>query len=324
MTLARYFDSELVPVSGHLGVLTPTGEVGCELIGVSDTLLSGAEDYFKKFKQYGYIYWVLAQAIENFENGLSGVAVDFGSGFGNTVIPLLEHHPDLSVLATDISPDLLAICGREARERGFGERCLTVAMDAQRDYFHTGFADAAFGCAVLHHMIDPALVVRTALKTLKPGGKAVFIEPFESGNAILRVAYTLILNEASRRGDSGPQYDFLRAMNEDIRARTQRFLPAGHPLPGWEHLDDKWVFTRAYFERIAEQVGARSVRIDTLHSTQAPFTHQTRMALQNYGGVDPDSLPPWAWEILRAFDEDFFSADQKQDLMIEAVVTFTR
>lgn len=307
----------------YAGVFTPIPELGRPKIGVSEILLSGAEYYFQKFEQFSYIYGILEQAIERFNAPLSGLVVDIGSGFGNTVIPLLQKHPQLTVLATDISPDLLAICRREAINRGFGDRCMVVAMDNEQDYIKKGVADAVFGCAVLHHMVAPEGVVRTALDLLKPGGRAVFLEPFESGNSILRIAFTLILEEASRRGIDGPVFRQLATVARDIEVRTHRTDPAP-PTSTWRQMDDKWLFTREHFEKIAREVGAAEVTIEPIHGTQDMFVNQTRVIIESYGNLPSTELPSWAWSIIQRFDSDFFSSEQKKGLPIEAMVTLAR
>ena len=239
------------------------------------------------------------------------------------MVPLLENYPELKIIAVDISPDLLVILNREAAKRSIDSRCLTVAMDAQRDYFVEGFADYVFGGAVLHHMVSPEKVVRTALRLLKPGGHAIFFEPFENGHFALRWAYQQILAEAQRRGESGPGFNFLDALREDIRVRTHRQETPGFDQL-WAQLDDKWMFTRKYFERMAEEVGAKGVYIQPLHALEAPFTTQTRVALTAYAGLKcPESLPVWAWEILDDLDK-MLSTDLKEELLIEGSIVFER
>jgi SAM-dependent methyltransferase len=304
------------------GVYTPEAEIGQPKVGVSEILLSGAEEYFSRFEQFSYIYSVLKKAIDKFETPLSGLAIDLGSGFGNTVIPLLSAHPDLVVLATDISPDLLAICRREAIKRGFADRCAVVAFNAERDYLKQGIADAVFGCAILHHLVDPMALVKKSLSMLKPGGRAVFLEPFESGNAMLRIAYTLIYEEAQRRGEDGLAVQFLRGIARDVEVRSHRFDPA--PDFKWHQMDDKWMFTRAFFERAITEAGASEVRIEPIQAPEGLFTRQTRVVLESYGNIPSSELPDWAWKIVLRFDEEFFSNDQKRDMPIEAMVTLIK
>lgn len=323
----RYFNVPLVDLKEtdekYKGVLCPEPEVSLPKIGVSDSLLSGAEQYFEKYQQYGYIYGLIKEVLDSFNYQPSGIAVDFGSGFGNTVIPLLENFPELTIIASDISPDLLAILRREAHKRDLHERCIAVAMDAQRDYFKPEIADITFGCAMLHHMAEPEKVVRTALRVLKPGGRAIFLEPFEIGCAILRLAYLEILREAKRLGLQGPGYNFIENINMDIYVRTHRQRLEGWS-ERWYHLDDKWLFSRSYFEEICKEMGAKQVDIRSLHDSDAIFTNHTRSTLKSYGGLDEDALPKWAWDILERYDHEHFSPEQKKELILEGLVLITK
>lgn len=321
------FTVPLVDLGGEsekfAGVLCPEPELGKPKIGVSDVLLGGAETYFQKYEHFGYMFELLKRELDILELEPKGLAVDFGSGFGNTVIPLLENFHQLNIVATDISPDLLAILLREVRKRGLSERCAAVAFDAQNDYFVPGCADIVFGGAVLHHLIDPSALLNTAMKVLKPGGHAIFFEPFENWYSVLRLAYEEILRRAEASRESGAGFDFLRALAVDIAARTHRRSYPGM-LDRWADLDDKWLFTPSSIERMCDVAGASSVRIHPFNAPDRPFTAQTRSALKNYAGLDPDeAIPAWAWDIVSRYD-DSFSPEMRSELVIEGAVVITK
>ena len=234
---------------------------------------------------------------------------------------MLENY-DVRVIATDISPDLLQILQREARSRGFQDRCAAVAQDAQNCYFLPKRADLVVGCAVLHHMVEPMAVVRAATTVLKSGGKAIFFEPFELGHQILRIAYTQILAEAKRRKVKGAGFDYLGALSHDIHVRTHRNNLTEFKN-SWKNLDDKWMFCAHHFKKISDELGCK-IEILPLHDNQHQFTRQTKVALESYGGHKcPDALPDWAWNILNDFDENYFSPEGLMDLPIEACVVIT-
>lgn len=342
MNLAQSIYSVPLISMGESGVLIPEPEISKPKIGVSDTFLVYAREYFKKYKNYDYLYTLINQTLKSLNYSPKGLVVDFGSGFGNSVIPLLENY-DVSVIAIDISQDLLAILNEEARQRGYQDRCATVCQDAQNFYFKQHTADLVVGCAVLHHMIDPMLTVKSACQVLKPGGKAIFFEPFELGHQILRIAYDHILKEAeirnrkifggsikSKIGDfigmksqlHANGFNYLRALNKDIDVRTRRNK---HPTDGkyWEKIDDKWLFSLKHFEKIALEVGC-SIEILPLHDNKNQFTRQTKNALEAYGGMKcPEALPEWAWKILKEYDENYFSSEALLELPIEACVVIT-
>ena len=85
--------------------------------------------------------------------------------------------------------------------RGLTDRCVAVAMDAQKDYVRPASADLVVGSAILHHLVEPAPFVEQAMRILRPGGAAIFFEPFEGGYAILRLICQEIVREAGRRKD---------------------------------------------------------------------------------------------------------------------------
>jgi SAM-dependent methyltransferase len=315
------FAVPLVPVAGHLNVLTPEPEASLPKFGVSAAFLAQAEDYFVKFQNYGYLYYLMTSTFERIGYKPKGLVVDFGSGFGNSVIPLLENF-DVRVVATDISPDLLKILSRESASRGFQDRCAVVAQDAQNCYFVPQKADLVIGCAVLHHMVRPMDLVKAAITVLKPGGKAVFFEPFELGHQVLRIAYTQILQEAKRRKLKSPAFDFLAGLNLDIQVRSFREKLPSHRA-AWKNLDDKWMFCAEHFNKIGKELGC-DVEVVPLHGNDKQFTAQAVTALQTYGGMKcPQALPGWAWDILTEFDENYFSPEALRDLPLEACVVIT-
>ena len=84
------------------------------------------------------------------------------------------------------------------------------------------------------------------------------------------------------------------------------------------------MFSRVHFERIADALNITSMTIQQIATPDNLFTGQARLSLKEYGGVDPDELPPWGWDILRKFDEEHCSPELKQELTLEGIVTFVR
>ena len=82
--------------------------------------------------------------------------------------------------------------------------------------------------------------------------------------------------------------------------------------PLYRYLDDKWLFTRRYFELAAARAGFASVRIlpDANHATQYRDYITTLLGL---GGVGDIALPGWAWNIVDVFDTSL-SPEMKWDV----------
>src|SRR4051812_46163470 len=112
------------------GIIIPEPEIGVEKKGVDHVFLEDAEEYYKKYQ--GFDYWSALIRTASSKVGIrdASVIVEFGSGFGNSTLPLLDLFPNAHVVATDISPNLLAILHRLLSQRNLKSRCTIAAMDA--------------------------------------------------------------------------------------------------------------------------------------------------------------------------------------------------
>lgn len=109
-------------------------------------------------------------------------ALDLGAGGGHVAYRLAAHAG--TVIAADLSADMLAAVAGTARERGLTnlETRVTPAEDLP-------FANAAFdflGCRLsAHHWRDFHAGLREARRVLEPGATAVFIDVVSPGSAAL-------------------------------------------------------------------------------------------------------------------------------------------
>ena len=108
--------------------------------------------------------------------------LDYGCGHGMAAVVLAR--AGATVTAFDLSPGYVA----EARERvlanGVNVEC--VVADGERLPFPDAAFDAVWGNAILHHL-DLNRAGRELFRILKPGGVAVFCEPW-GGNPALAFA----------------------------------------------------------------------------------------------------------------------------------------
>ncbi|MFO0805755.1 MAG: class I SAM-dependent methyltransferase [Gemmataceae bacterium] len=115
--------------------------------------------------------------------GLRGKAVlDYGCGHGMAAVVLAR--AGANVTAFDLSPGYV----NEARERARanGVKVNALAADGEDLPFADASFDAVWGNAILHHL-DLGKAGRELFRVLKPGGVAVFCEPW-GGNPALAFA----------------------------------------------------------------------------------------------------------------------------------------
>lgn len=322
-----FFACDLVDLGDVLtedyrGVLSPEPEASRPKVGITAQFLENAESYHEKYLNFAGSESILRAALLRAGGPSFGrVVLDLGSGSGNSVIPALSLLPDCRIIATDLSPDLLAILRRELTMRGneFADRVASVCMDAMSDYVVPDSIDLVIGASILHHLMDPSKALQAAARMLKPEGAAIFSEPFENGSAILRIAYTQILETKGPEHPLPPDVaHVLRAMNTDFAART------GSSKTEWHlSLDDKWLFTKEYLNREARAAGFSEIIIYPLNDVETPFTTPTRRFLLLAGGLQPESMPDWAWDILSYYDS-LFSTELKADLLTEGCIILKR
>jgi SAM-dependent methyltransferase len=109
-------------------------------------------------------------------------ALDYGCGHGMAAVVMAR--AGAAVTAFDLSPGYVA----EGRERAAenGVRVEFAVADGEQLPFPDAAFDAVWGNAILHHL-DLARAGRELFRVLKPGGVAVFCEPW-GGNPLLAFA----------------------------------------------------------------------------------------------------------------------------------------
>jgi len=303
------------------GILAPLGYAPGEVRGVTAQFLEHAADYAARYGNVAHFRVMLDDALARLDPPVvPRVVLDIGSGAGNSVLPLLDRFPDAFVVATDISAPLLAILRDHlAREPRYAGRYALVCVDACAARYRPESFDLAVGAAILHHVPSPDGVLDACAEALRPGGAAIFFEPFELGHAVLCLAYREILAEAERRGETGPGFTMVQRLVNDYAARS-----TARDDPRLLELDDKWMFSAAFFEAAATRGRWSRCRMDPTHDIDAPLRDMTRVNLRLVMDADESALPQWAWERLAAC-EQAFSADARRALPFEcAVILRTR
>ncbi|MBL8797332.1 MAG: class I SAM-dependent methyltransferase [Planctomycetia bacterium] len=175
--------------------------------------------------------------------------LDFGCGHGMAAVVLARS--GARVTAFDLSPNYVAECQTRAASNGVALRAL--AADGERLPFADASFDRIWGNAVLHHL-DLDIATRELRRVLRPGGVAVFCEPW-AGNPLLNWARrTLPYRGKHRTVDESPLtpaqlremrlvFGAVEVQGHQLLAMIRRVLPAGH-CPSWVDRADAWLLHR--------------------------------------------------------------------------------
>lgn len=289
---------------------------------ISSQFTAQAETYHARYSASAHFEALVAAAIaaSGIQVAEAPLVLDLGSGSGlNSVLPGFNLFPGARQVATDLSVELLGVLAREAEARGLSQRVICVVMDAMQLRVRNRRFDLVTGASVLHHLERPSEALEGAFNALKPGGHAIFLEPFD-GYGVVRLAYERILAEAALRRDPLPPAvaAHLGVMVADIAARTRP-----DPLAAdFAKLDDKWLFAREVLEAQARTNGFETVRFVPHHDHESLYRDVTYTQLRLATGV-AQTLPAWADDILDSFDAALPPA-VKRLLMLEGSVVLSR
>lgn len=312
---------------GGVSIFGLAEETASELVnlGVSDQFLGNAAEYIAKYTNPSHFIDIYRRALTQvtLPNSTDEIRVlDIGVGGGNSAFALFHLIERATVLGVDISLPLLRICAQAAP--GFGiedDRLTLLRADLAQLTPAPGTVDLVTGASILHHLLDPAQIIETALPALRPGGVAIFFEPFEDGHGILRGIYAAILEAEPRHKTAVP--DALRqhmtAYIRDFDARKGIGTVREHT----RFLDDKWMFTKSWFETLGKRCGCRQVRFIPTHSHQQIFWRQFVVQARLDNGSDAAGLPDWGKQIFAAFD-DSFSTAQLAELCFTGIIVMER
>ena len=186
------------------------------------------------------------------------------------------------------------------RDKPYEDQIGYICADANQFVFSVESFDYVIGASILHHLLMPEDALTAALSYLKPGGKAVFFEPFEYGCNFMKTIYTLILDDSRCKAELPEEMaTHFQAMIRDYNARFDASEIKLHSA----HLDDKWLFTKKIFEDVAGRNGCEVVSLsgNNIHPTGHFFREQL-LGNFNLAGIPHPRPPDWALQIADDFD----------------------
>ena len=297
------------------GIFSPRSSVGLAKRGVTAQFLEHADEYHRNYLNVDYWCFLLHNALAAVGHiGNPGTILDIGSGSGNSVIPLLRRFVDAQIVATDISPQLLAILKGFLGSDGTADRVALICVDAAEAEYRPEVFDLAVGAAILHHVMEPERVLASCHRALKPGCWALFFEPFEAGNTLVKLIYQRILAQATA---AQREIDAMRLLERMVADYTMRQRPKTDPI--FREIDDKWMFTRTYFERIKADQGWAELIVYPLNISPTFLRTQAEVHLRLGAQLQPTALPDWAWAVIDETDAGV-SEDLRREWAPEAAV----
>jgi 2-polyprenyl-3-methyl-5-hydroxy-6-metoxy-1,4-benzoquinol methylase len=103
---------------------------------------------------------------------VSGRCLDVGAGPGLLAVMVANEHPDITVTAIDLSPDMAAVAGGYIRESGLEDRISYVVGDVgdERLLKKLGKFDLVYSTFSLHHWQAPEKSIRNLWKAVADNG----------------------------------------------------------------------------------------------------------------------------------------------------------
>jgi len=181
-------------------------------------------------------------------------ALEFGCGYGSATYAMAEIFPDMRIVATELSLQMLIRHKIEGmRFPAANKKIIRCQLNADDAMFTTESFDVVFGSAILHHTLDPLKIIEEAGRILRPDGVAIFCEPFEPGYGFLKLAYKLLVLLAEKRITRLDRKQKAYLVNAINHWDSMVFLPRSDTF--FTNIDDKWIFPYAFFDDTAKRAG---------------------------------------------------------------------
>jgi ubiquinone/menaquinone biosynthesis C-methylase UbiE len=194
--------------------------------------------------------------------GPDDLAVDLASGPGTLALRFAKHVR--WICALDFTPAILARARHKAAEEGLLDKFSSAIGDAQALPFADGSLDLAVTSYSLHHISDPARVVREMARVVKRGGRVGLIDivvPEDPKIRELNHRIEYIRDHSHSRSLTESEFEGLmnkaglRITATEIREHPRSFDHWMH-VAGWEPTDPEYIEARHLMVSSIEDDGA--------------------------------------------------------------------
>lgn len=169
-----------------------------------------------------------------------GLALEVGPGPGYLGLEWLKKTEGTKLKALEISPDMITIAERNAKEYGLQNRANYVKGDAREMPFDDNTFDGAFTNGSLHEWSQPRKVLNEVHRVLKPGGRYLISDLRRDMNPVMKwLMWVFTRPEEIRPGlvssiNASYTPGEIRAMldESDLTQPTVRTVPVGLVVTG--------------------------------------------------------------------------------------------
>ena len=105
---------------------------------------------------------------------VSGLFLDLGTGTALIPVELCERHDDCYVMAADASVHMLDMARYNIEIAGQIERIQLDHSDAKDLPYKDGYFAAVMSNSIVHHIPDPTVALKEAIRVVEPGGLLFF------------------------------------------------------------------------------------------------------------------------------------------------------
>lgn len=149
--------------------------------------------------------------------------------------------------ACDISATGLEMLATFAKNNKTSHELELSVQNAEKLRFEKNSFDFIIGHSMLHHLPDYETFLKDCRRFLKPGGIALFGEPFALGYGLLAACLKIAQN------DLGTNYDEIQGLYDNITYRITQ------PKKRLKSLVDKHLFFQSEISQLVQQIGFSSV-----------------------------------------------------------------